>query len=71
LNPLDIFLLQRLKTLEFAIHIDNKVKLHKQIEDAFPNIRNHPSIFESMWWSMMRSVKEWSESCGGHSEHFL
>jgi hypothetical protein len=58
------------KTLTYAAPVDNKEALHHRIVDACQTIHNYPSIFERMWWSMMRHVKACIES-HGHFEHYL
>jgi hypothetical protein len=71
LNPLDFYLWGHLKTLVYAAPVDNEEALHHRIVDACHTLQTYPSIFEQMWWSMMRHVQACIESHGEHFEHLL
>jgi hypothetical protein len=49
------------KTLVYAAPVDNEEALHHRIVDAYQTIHNYPRIFEWMWRSMMKRVKECTE----------
>jgi hypothetical protein len=71
LNPLDIYLWGRLKTLVYAAPVDNEEALHNCTVDACQTIRNYPGVFVRMRRSMMRRVEACIESHGEHFEHLL
>jgi hypothetical protein len=71
MNPLNFHLWGYLKTLGYAVPVDNKEALHYHIVEACRIIRNYPSIFKRMWQSMMRSVKAHIQSHRGCFEHLL
>jgi hypothetical protein len=70
-NPLDFYLWGHLKTLVYAVPVDNEEALHHRILDACRTICNYPGIFERMRRSMMRCIEACIESHGGHFEHLL
>jgi hypothetical protein len=54
LNPLDFYLWEHLKTHLYTAPVDNKEALYHHVVDACQTICNYQSIFEWMWWAMMR-----------------
>jgi hypothetical protein len=71
LNPLDIYLWGRLKSLVYAAHVDNEETLHHGIVSACQTIRNYPGIFELLRGSMMRRFEMYIESHGRHFEQLV
>jgi hypothetical protein len=66
LNLLDFYLWGHLKTLVYAVPIDNEEALDHRILDACQTIRNYLGVFKRMRWSMKRRVEACIESHGGH-----
>jgi hypothetical protein len=57
LNPLDFYLWGHLKSLVYAVPVDNEEALHHCIVDACKTYGSYRSIFERMWRSTMRRVE--------------
>jgi hypothetical protein len=55
-----------LKTLVYAVPVDNEEALHHRNGDACQTLHNYPAILERMRRSVMRRVEACTESHGGH-----
>jgi hypothetical protein len=71
MNHLDVYLWGHLKTVVYAVPVDNEETLYHHILNACQTICNYPRILKRMQWSMIRRVEAYTESHGGQFEHLL
>lgn len=71
LNPLDFWLWGHLKTLVYAVPINDVDTLRERVVNVCDAIRQQPGVFQRMRESMRRRMEGCIAMDGGHIEHML